>query len=63
MDGILFAEMKLDINKAQDYIKQLKDTVEKYDGTLTILCYNTTFAPSFLQRLSKLFEFVLKYRK
>jgi hypothetical protein len=25
MDGILYAEMKLDINKAHDYIRQLID--------------------------------------
>jgi len=61
MDGTLFDKMKLDIDRARDYVKSLIDTVEKNNGTLTILWHNTTFSNPYLKDWGKLYEFILKY--
>jgi peptidoglycan/xylan/chitin deacetylase (PgdA/CDA1 family) len=57
MDSTLFNYMKLDIKGAWDIIKLLIDTVEKYNGVITILWHNTYMIDEYL----KLYEKILNY--
>ena len=57
MDCTLFDYMKQDMNGAWDVTKLLIDTVERYNGVITILWHNTYMADENL----KFYEKILKY--
>lgn len=57
MDGTLFDYMNLDMEGAWEITKLLIDTVEKYNGVITILWHNTEMVDEKL----KLYEKILKY--
>lgn len=57
MDGTLFDYMKLDMEGAWEITKMLIDTVEKYNGVITILWHNTYIADENL----KFYEMILNY--
>lgn len=57
MDNTLFNYMKLDIKGAWEIIRLLINTVEKYNGVITILWHNTYMNDGYL----KLYEKILKY--
>ncbi len=57
MDGMLFNYMKLDMEGAWKITKMLIDTVEKYNGVITILWHNTYMVGEML----KFYEKILKY--
>jgi peptidoglycan/xylan/chitin deacetylase (PgdA/CDA1 family) len=57
MDGTLFDYMKLDFKEAWKVTKMLIDTVEKYNGVITILWHNTYMVGEML----KFYEKILKY--
>lgn len=58
MDSTLFNDyMRLDSNKSWELTKQLIDTVEKYNGVITILWHNTYMHDENL----KFYEKILKY--
>lgn len=57
MDCTLFDYMKLDFNKAWELTKTLIDTIEKYNGVITILWHNTYMVGDMM----KFYEKMLKY--
>jgi peptidoglycan/xylan/chitin deacetylase (PgdA/CDA1 family) len=57
MDCTLFDYMRLDFDKAWDVTKMRIDTVEKYNGVITILWHNTDMVGEML----KFYEKILKY--
>ncbi|MEM2195289.1 MAG: polysaccharide deacetylase family protein [Candidatus Methanomethylicia archaeon] len=57
MDNTLFEKMGLDLSKAWNLTKMLIDTVEKYNGVITILWHNTSMIGDTL----KFYEKILKY--
>lgn len=57
MDCTLFDYMRLNFNKSWEVTKKLIDTVEKYNGVLTILWHNTYMIGDML----RFYEKVLKY--
>ena len=59
MDTTLFGYMRLDNYEAWNTIKLLIDTVEKYNGVITILWHNTSMFEDNL----KMYEKILKYCK
>lgn len=61
MDGTLFSYMKLSFNEAWEICKKLIDTIEKYNGVLTVLWHNTSFDDIFYKDWGKLYEKILRY--
>ena len=57
MDNTLFGHMKLDPQRAWELTKQLVDTVERYNGVLTVLWHNTSFSGEG----GRFYEKILKY--
>lgn len=57
MDVTLGGYMQLDMPKAWEITKRLIDTVEKYNGVITILWHNTSIAGE----MGKLYERILQY--
>ena len=57
MDGTLFDYMNLDMKEAWNITKLLVDTIEKYNGVITILWHNTEMVDEKL----KFYEKILKY--
>lgn len=57
MDCTLFDYMRLDLIKAWDVTKKLIDTVEKYNGVITILWHNTYMVGEMLN----FYEKILRY--
>ena len=57
MDGTLAGYMKLDMQGAWDITQKLVDTVERYNGVMTILWHNT----SMVGEMGKFYERILRY--
>lgn len=60
MDGTLF-DLTNSFNRAWDITKNLIDTVEKYQGVLTVLWHNNVFSCPFRSKWKLLYERILKY--
>ncbi len=60
MDGALFGSMK-NSYEAWETTKRLIDTVEKYNGVLTILWHNNVFKCPFREKWLKLYNKILEY--
>ena len=58
MDATIFLHMNIDQKRAWDLTKQLIDTVEQYNGVITILFHNDTYK---LEENLKFYEKLLKY--
>ena len=57
MDGTLFDYMKLDLEGAWKITKMLIDTVERYNGVVTVLWHNTQMAGERLKFYEKILEY------
>ena len=57
MDTTLFEFLKLDLSTAWNLTQQLIDTVERYNGVLTVLWHNTRFSGD----MARFYEKILKY--
>ena len=57
MDTTLFFRMNLDFQRAWTLTKQMIDTVERYNGVLTVLWHNTNYSGD----LGRFFEKILGY--
>ena len=57
MDTTLFEFLKLDLGTAWNLTQQLIDTVERYNGVLTVLWHNTRFSGD----MARFYEKILKY--
>jgi peptidoglycan/xylan/chitin deacetylase (PgdA/CDA1 family) len=60
MDGALFDSVK-SFEEAWEITKRLIDTVEKYNGVLTLLWHNNVFNCPFREKWKKLYEKILEY--
>ena len=60
MDGALFGYSN-SFEEAWETTKRLIDTVEKYNGALTLLWHNNVFNCPYREKWSKLYEKILKY--
>jgi peptidoglycan/xylan/chitin deacetylase (PgdA/CDA1 family) len=59
-DGTLFYYIK-DLSEAWTIVKKLIDTVEKYNGVITLLWHSNIFNCAFRDRWVRLYEKILKY--
>lgn len=60
MDGTLFSLVD-SFDDAWNIVKNIIDTVEKYNGVVTLLWHNNVFASPFREKWLKLYEKILKY--
>ena len=60
MDGALFGSVKSS-NEAWETTKKLIDTVERYNGIITLLWHNNAFNCPFRERWIRLYKKILKY--
>lgn len=60
MDSALFSAVKPP-NETWEKTKQLIDTVEKYNGVLTLSWHNNVFSCPFMEKRKKLYEKTLEY--
>jgi hypothetical protein len=60
MDGSLFSYAK-SLDEAFEYAKKLIDTVEKYNGVITLLWHNSPFSWPIRKNWKILYEKILKY--
>lgn len=60
MDGALFSYAK-SLDEAFEYSRRLIDTVEKYNGVITILWHNGPFSWPIRKNWKLLYEKILKY--
>lgn len=63
MDITLFSYMNTDLRERWEYVRKLIDVTEKFNGVITFLWHNTTFALPYRNEGIKLYEKILRYGK